>query len=257
MTKTPLKILILFVWLLALAGCGSFKNAVYIQDAELTDSLYTKNKPEYQVQPYDVLYIRILSDNTEVNELLNPMGGSGSNAVQAGALYISGYVVNEEGFIELPLIQGVEVAGMTIDQIEQKVRAKARQYIKEPFVSVKMANFRYSVLGEVNAPGFIEAPTAQMNILEAMARAGDITYYGNRREVLIMRQYPEGTQTFAIDLTDRNILGSPQMYLQPNDIVYVQPVKMAPFRARASDYLLILGAVTSTITAVALVITLL
>ena len=253
-----MKYLSLFLLSAILFSCGSYKNAVYIQDAELYDSLYTKHKPEYKVQPHDVLYIRILSDDADVNELFNPQSqGSGGNMVQPGAMYITGYLVDDGGFIELPVIKAIEVGGLTIPQIEARVKERAKLYIKEPFVSVKMANFRYSVLGEVGAPGFIEAPTAQMNILEALARAGDITYYGNRKEVLIVRQYPDGTKTFAIDLTDRKILDSPHLYLQPNDIVYVQPVKMAPFRARASDYLLILGAVTSTITAVALVVSLL
>jgi polysaccharide export outer membrane protein len=172
-------------------------------------------------------------------------------------MYYNGYSVNDSGFIEMPILDTIYVNNMTIDRAKERISEKADKYLKKAQIIAKLANFRFTVMGEVNAPGVKEVLDNQVNIMEALAYAGDITYNGNRQEVLIIRPTGEGSQTYRIDVTNRNLIGSEQYYIKPNDIIYVKPLRSTLFRERSSDYMFILSAISSVLSSTAIIINLL
>jgi polysaccharide export outer membrane protein len=124
------------------------------------------------------------------------------------------------------MIGKVKVAGLTLNETKRVIEDAAKQYFNNFFVSVKFGGIRFSVLGEVNNPGKFVILQEQLNIFEALANAGDLTTVANRREVEIVRQFPEGPKVYSIDLTDRNVLYSPYYFVQPNDVVYIKPLRV-------------------------------
>jgi polysaccharide export outer membrane protein len=136
--------------------------------------------------------------------------------------------VNDHGNIRVPVLGEIEVLGKTLDEVRQAVESKllSDYFNKEAtiFVSVKLAGFHYAINGEVNAPGSKVLMQEKVNIMEAIANAGDITITGDRKSVAVIRQYPQGAEIHTIDLTDRNAMKSAYYYLQPNDYIYVKPL---------------------------------
>ncbi len=149
--------------------------------------------------------------------------------VNAGGLYFSGFTVDDHGNIKFPILGSISVLGLTIEEIEEKVKTELlNQYFKETaqlFVTVKLAGFRFTVLGEVGGGGTKTLFQDKVNIIEALANSGDIKPTGNRKDVLIIRQYPQGQKIHHIDLTDLSAINSPYYYVKPNDMIYVKPLK--------------------------------
>ena len=133
---------------------------------------------------------------------------------------------------------------------------KADKYLKDAQIIVKLASFKFSVLGEVKSPGIKEISTNKVNIFEALAYAGDISYNGNRKNALIIRQTQRGSHTIRIDLTNKNLIASENFYIMPNDVIYIEPLGSTLFREKASDYTFVISAISSTLTAVVLVLNL-
>ena len=156
----------------------------------------------------------------------------------------------------MPLLDRIMVSGLTTDQARDSVRQRAMRFLKDPQVILKLANFKFTVMGEVKTPGVKQVTANQVNILEALAYAGDITYNGNRKKVLLLRQTAEGTRSYRIDLTDDNIMDHELYYIMPNDVIYVEPLGSTLFREQTSDYVFVISAITSTLTAIALILNL-
>ncbi|GAB2527077.1 hypothetical protein GCM10027085_16620 [Spirosoma aerophilum] len=136
---------------------------------------------------------------------------------------LTGYLINPDGTIELPLIGRMKVGGLNTVQIADLIRGQLRDYLKEPTVTIRNQNFRISVMGEVARPSLFTIPNEKINMLEALSLAGDITIYGRRDNVLLIRE-ENGLRTFTrIDLTSRDLFRSPYFYLRPSDVVYVEP----------------------------------
>jgi len=157
----------------------------------------------------------------------------------------------------MPLLEKIYVSGLNIDQISDSIKQKAFRFLKNPQVIAKLANFKFTVLGEVKVPGVKQVTANQVNIMEALAYGGDISYNGNRKKILLLRQTAEGTQSYRINLAKGNIVDSDMYYIMPNDIIYVEPLKSTLFREQASDYVFVVSALSSTLTAVALILNLL
>ncbi len=150
----------------------------------------------------------------------------------------SGYLVDNTGAIELPVLGKVAVAGQTANQVKDRLRESLREYLKEPTVTIRNLNFRISVMGEVMRPSLFTIPNEQITLLEALSLSGDITIYGRRENVLIIRE-EDGKRTFArVDLTRRDLFSSPYYYLHPNDVVYVEPGKARAATADRTNQLL-------------------
>jgi len=252
-------ILILSLSLL-LSSCNSYEKLTYLQDLKETRSTDTfeKNKPGYAIQAGDLLYVQIITENQEINQLFNPtMSQASSQNLRPESMFYTGYLVNDSGYIQMPLLEEIYVSGLNIDQIQDSIKDKAYHFLKNPQVIAKLATFKFTVLGEVASPGVKQITANQINIMEALAYGGDITYNGNRKNVLLLRQTDEGTQSYRINLTQGDIMRSDLYYIMPNDIIYVEPLGSTLFREQASDYVFVISAISSTLTAVALILNLL
>jgi len=253
------QLILLSVLSILLASCNSYKKLTYLQDIEETKgaSIFEKNKPSYQIQAGDLLYVQIITENQEINQLFNPFTSEASSQnLRAESMYYTSYLVNDSGYIEMPLLEEIFVSGLNIDQVQDSIKQKAYRFLKNPQVIAKLANFKFTILGEVNTPGVKQITANQVNILEALAYGGDISYNGNRKKILLLRQSDQGTQSYRINLAKGNIIDSELYYIMPNDIIYVEPIKSTWFREQSSDYMFVFTATTSTLTAIALILNL-
>jgi len=220
--------------LIAASSCTSHRQLVYLKnvDSVSAESFYPKNRPEYRIQTRDIMYVKIYSLNEDMSSLINQTIGSyQQNLFQnETSLFINGYAVSDSGNIEIPILGKVLVAGKTMDEAITAIRNRADQYLKDATVIVKLISFKISVIGEVNRPGTYNNFNNQLTVLEAISMAGDITDYGNRRKVLVLRPTADGTGSFRLDLTNSRILSSDGFFLLPNDIIYVEPIKNKSFR---------------------------
>jgi polysaccharide export outer membrane protein len=153
----------------------------------------------------------------------------------------------------LPILGKVNVAGYTVPEAHNIIQKVTDKYITNAIVELRLVSFKISVLGEVKRPGQLNVFNDKANIFEVISMAGDLTYYGNRHSILLMRSLPEGTKTYWLDLTDKNILTSDLFYLQPNDIIYVKPYRSTGFRLSLSDYSMLISTLTVTYTAILIV----
>ncbi|WGD34892.1 polysaccharide biosynthesis/export family protein [Olleya sp. YS] len=225
---------IMVVFSLLSTSCITNKDVVYLQDKGtiVDDSLQIQAlATPYRVQINDILSVSIKSTDSELKKLVEifqpteQVAGSGNSQ----NLYFNGFTVDLHGNIEFPILEKVNVLGFTTDEIEDKVKqALLDKYLKDVskiFVTVKLAGLRYTVTGEVGGGGVLTLFQDRVNIIEALANAGDISDTGDRKDVLVIRQYPNGQKIHHIDLTDKAAMKSPYYYIQPNDMILVKPLK--------------------------------
>lgn len=210
---------------LCLGGCTSSRQLTYFQSNTVADDTVTLfNRYVPTIKKGDVLSVQISSLNQEASAFFNPY--SAMSTGNASLPPASGYLVTDSGSVELPLIGRLPIAGLTNIQAAELIRGKIRNYLKEPTVNVRNLNFRVSVLGEVARPALFTIPNEELTLPEALGLAGDLTIYGRRDNVLIIRETEGNKRTFArVDLTRRDAFRSPYYALHPNDIVYVEPGK--------------------------------
>lgn len=218
---------------LFLFSCTSQKNLIYLQGTEdaAGESVYnypantTNYSPNYLLAEQDMLYIQI---NSNIGEEASKLFSSSTNTNYMNtdnAVFLNSFVVNKDGEISLPIIGNVYVKGLTIEQAENKIKEKAEEYVEGVIVSCKMVNYKVSILGEVTRPGTYTFYQPSVSVFDVIAAAGDLTYYGNRHRVKIVRKTPNEDIIYNIDLTESSILQNSKYYLQPGDIVYVEPNK--------------------------------
>ncbi len=182
----------------------------------------------YRLQSNDILSINIKTIDAELATIFS--NTTSQNVAQtADNIYFNGYTVDDHGNIRIPIIGEINVLGFTVEEVRKKIEKKLLdEYFKKEdkfFVNVKLGGFRYTINGEVGSPGTKTLFMEKLNILEAIANSGDITITGDRKDVKVIRQFPQGSETFSIDLTDASSSKSPVFYLQPNDYIYVKPLK--------------------------------
>lgn len=236
----------------AMVSCTRYKDLVLLQENEAlkADSLgyYPYQVPAYRIQQRDILYVRIISMNREVSEVMNATPTTAANIFNNEAsFYLYGYNVSDSGYVEIPIVGKVHVVGKTLEEAKKLIEHQTFLYLKDPTVIVKLISFKYSVLGEVNRPGIYTNFNNQLTVLEAISQAGDISPFGERRKVMVIRPGVDGTQTHRLDLTDKAILVSDGFFLLPNDIVYVEPVKSRNFRNNIPIWTLFLTSITTFI----------
>lgn len=229
-----------FVWFYLLIfglffnSCITNKDLVYLQDKGTTvdnsAQIQSLSTP-YRVQVNDILSISIKSSDSELKKLVEIFQPTeqASGLVNNQSLYFSGFTVDLHGNIEFPILDKINVLGFTTDEIETKVKqALLDKYLKDVskiFVTVKLAGLRYTVTGEVNGGGVLTLFQDRVNIIEAIANAGNIKDTGDRKDVLVVRQYPDGQKIHHIDLTDKAAMKSPYYFIKPNDMILVKPLK--------------------------------
>ncbi len=256
--KNPKISILLLLGLMAIS-CTQQRQLTILRDiGQESDTIYQKNKPAYHLQASDILYVRVITQDEEINKLFNPMfsQGNGTSTLQAGSMYLLGFEVKDSGYIEMPILKKIQVAGLTLDQAQDSITSVAFRYLKNPQIIVKLHSFEFSILGEVKSPGLKSYGTYELNLLEAIALAGDITYNGNRENIVLMRPGADEYQVFRLDLTDKNIVNSEQFFIQPNDVIYVEPLKSTLFRETAQDYLYFVSAIGSILSLIVLALSL-
>ncbi len=241
----------LFAFMIVHTSCTSHKQLVYLGnvDSVSADNFFPKNRPDYRIQTRDILYIKVYSLNEEMSNLINQTVGSYQQNLYQNetSLFINGYTVSDSGYVEIPILGRIHVEDKTVNEATNAIRTRAGQYLKDVTVIVKLVSFKFSVIGEVNRPGTYNNYNNQLTVLEAISMAGDITDYGNRKKVLVLRPASTGTHTFRLDLTKKDILSSDGFYLLPNDIVYVEPIHTKTFRINTPTISLLLTSISTLI----------
>lgn len=250
------KVLYLLLIISLFGSCASSKKLKYFQDMPEVQSgaeFEMTKFAEAKIQPDDILNIRVNTVDLEASEAINN-GNSvmPGNSVGIGnsvfSQMVTGYLVDQDGTVEIPVLGKIEVAGNTLLEAKAKIREKAEEYYKNATVSLRFSNFRLSVLGEVERPGTFIIPNQRVSILDAIAFSGDMSVYGRRNNVMLIRRDDKGKAVAVkMDLTSKDVFNSPYFYLRQNDIVYVEPARAKLLNADTSviRYLSLLASLVS------------
>lgn len=218
----------IFVCVIAIAGtsCVNTKSATYFNGLSSTDILYQARSLEPVIQKNDILSIVVNSLNSEASQQFNLYTiSSSTGAVNSGTVtQTSGFLVDQDGNIEFPILGTLKAAGLTKKELKTEIisRITKKNLLFEPVVSIRYLNYKVTVLGEVARPTVINVPGEKISLLEAIGLAGDLTTYAKRDNVLLIHEEAEGKRTTQrINLNDTAILSSPNFFLRSNDVVYV------------------------------------
>jgi polysaccharide export outer membrane protein len=248
-----LQLFVLAGLLLGLGGCVTQSKLPYLQTGSYSTQkpLQTENmRPVYKLQAGDVLSIRVQSVQPVLSDIFNVPGPQTITSSDPGTLYLTGYAVDDTGSINLPTVGRVKVQGLSMEEAQAFLQQKVAAYVRDANVLVKLLSFKITVLGEVRSPGRYFIYNPQATVFEALGMAGDLTEFGNRENIKLIRQTPKGSEVVLINLTDANLLKSPYYYLLPNDALYVEPMKARTSRGNATN----LGIVFAGISAVVLLL---
>lgn len=225
------KLYILFI-AFSIVSCIPNKNLVYLQNNKtesFTIEVDQNNAKSYRVQTNDILKISIKALDQKLVEMFNPSIGAGQSQMGPQALYFDGFTVNDHGNINVPVLGDVNVMGFTVEEVSEEIeRRLLEEYFTSEarlFVNVKLAGLRYTINGEIGSPGTNLLYQDKANIMEAIANSGDITMTGDRKNVQVIRKVPHGFETYYVDLTSSKAFESPVFYIQPNDYIYIKPLK--------------------------------
>ena len=242
--------------LLTLSSCASRQDLVYFQDEPLTEVNSMPSNFELKYKTDDLITIDVTGLDFEAvlpfnlpivaNNNGNLLNGQGNLRMQA-------YLIDAQGNIEFPVIGTVKIAGLTRAEATNMLKEKISEYVKDPIVNIRIANFTVTVIGEVNRPGTFTLQDERITLPEALGLAGDLTIFGKRDNVLLIREI-DGVKSFAkIDLTSIDVINSPAYYLTQNDIIVVEPnsarIKSSSFNPNTAIWVGVLGTL-ATLTAI-------
>lgn len=229
MKKFFLPIVVLTMVVL-LGSCSSGKDVPYFQNIDEISLAGSKGLYDAKIMPKDMLTITVSTTDPAAAAPFNLSVGNtvgASGQLSNGGGNLQGYLVDNDGNINFPVIGHMHVQGMTKSQCQDMIREKLLPYMaatENPIVTVRMSSYRVTVTGEVNRPGVIPVSTEKMSIVEALAQAGDLTVYGKRDNIMLIREDETGQKKMVrLNMNDANLINSPYYYLQQNDIIYVQP----------------------------------
>ena len=244
--KTNLQRLAILLLVATLASCVTTKKQTYLQyRGTPSDTVAAVTPSDYKVQPFDNLFIRVVTPDPKWSEMFNTMQTTNSiNVTELSADLIS-YPVDADGTISLPYAGKIMVAGKILSVITSEVEAALKGYIADASVTVKLINSYVSLIGEVKKPGRYPIYKDRMNIFQALAMGGDMDSYSNRQKVQVIRQTGRGNVVKEFALTDRSILSSEFFYVMPNDVIYAKPMKGKFFQMAAFPYSVILSTITT------------
>lgn len=238
---------------LSVVSCIPLAKTKYLQDKEGATPVYEFQtlRPEYKIRTGDYLYIRILTLDQKSNEIFANITGNGTNSGYLNyadqSLYLTSYLVNDSGYISFPLLGTIYARGQTVKEMEISLNERVSDIIKESSVVVKLVLYNFSVLGEVKNPGKYTVYNDHINIFEAIAMANDLTSFADRSRVQIIRTVGDKNSIVVLDLQSKDILSSPYYYLQPNDIIYVEPLKNKTYAFETFPYALIFSTITTAL----------
>lgn len=240
---------------LILSSCVTRKKLTYLQYSNIPDS---KNLPvrdlrvsvtpsDYKLMSYDILFIRVITPDPQWSALFNTSPTGAGGMVNEESAQLLGYPINGNGDIEIPFVGKVEAAGKTLSEIRVILDSVFRQYVNDAAITVRLVNNYITIIGEVRAPGRYPINRDLLNVFEALSGAGDISLYGNRQKVQLIRPSTFGPIVKEFTLKDRSILTSEFYYVMPNDILYVQPMRGVGFSTNASIFTLFLSTITTAL----------
>jgi polysaccharide export outer membrane protein len=203
------------------ASCGTAQKAVYLSDLDTAriNQLATADFVEPLIQTDDILSISV--------QTIDPAASAALNQIQATAGgSTSGFLVDKQGYIEMPMLGKVKVAGLPTTDAKEVIRTQAGKYYKDPTIQVRFANYKITILGEVARPASYTMPNEKVTVFDAISLAGDLTIYGKRENVMLIRNADGGKKDIVrLDLTSSDLISSPYFYLKQNDVLYVEPTK--------------------------------
>lgn len=214
-----------------LCSCGSTKDVAYLQNSDAVDLSPSQILYDAKIMPKDILNITVNTTTPEAAQPFNLTVRTVQNASTTATSYaqpvLQSYIVDNEGCVDFPIVGRLHLQGLTKSGAEQLIRDKIKPYMSKtenPIVTVRMINYKISVLGEVNRPGMFTVANEKINVLEALAQAGDLTIYGVRDRVKLIREDATGKKEIhTLNLNSADIINSPYYYMQQNDILYVEP----------------------------------
>ncbi|XOD68512.1 MAG: polysaccharide biosynthesis/export family protein [Flavobacteriales bacterium AspAUS03] len=211
-------------------SCISLKEIKYLQGdskLELSQNGYISNqKEEYKLQIDDILSIQIIARDPNLAALFgSQLTHTNVTQINEESFYINGLTLKSDGSIDIPVVGKIQVVNLNLDQAQSVIENKLYSLCKKDaiFVKIQLTGINYVIIGEVNKPGRYEVYKNQVTLLDAIAQAGDLPITAERKKIKIIRQYPEGKKIISVDITKESILNSPYYYLQPNDILIVDP----------------------------------
>lgn len=252
--KNFLSYAVLLLLLLQLSACVSKKDIIYFQN-DAIDQSKVSNSYKTIIKPDDVLQITITALDTEAVRPFNlsAVTYSTSSNSAIGVAQQQTYLVDTKGEIDFPVLGKLKVGGLTRDELIAFLKDKLEpDYILNPNINIRIANYKVSVLGDVRAPGSYSVPNERITILEAIALAGDLNLSGQRHNVIVHREEDSKKVQYQVDLLSKEIFTSPVYYLQQNDVVYVEPnyakIQSASANSNTSLFISVTGLLVSLIT---------
>lgn len=231
MKKVLSAFVVALTMIVVMGSCSGSKQVAYFQNADSISYAASRMLYDAKVMPKDQLTITVITTDPKASapfnlSVSNTIGTSGQLST-GGSGSLQGYLVDNEGNINFPIVGKLHVEGLTKNQCEDLIRRKIAPYLaatENPIVTVRMASYRVTVIGEVGHPGVVQVPTEKMSVIEALAQSGDLTIYGKRDNVMLIREDATGQkEVHRLNLNDANLINSPYYYLQQNDVIYVEP----------------------------------
>ncbi len=248
------KIVPLFIAIM-LFSCASRTDVVYYQNIDTINSQEKSSSYEIKIQPDDLLSIIVSAEDAEVAMPFNLGSTSGSN-VSSGQQTVQSYLVDSNGTIDFPILGQLKVSGSTRSEVLKMLQDKIAIYVKKPIINLRIMNFKVSVQGEVNSPGTYTVPSDRITLIEALTMAKDLTIYGKRNNILVIREV-DGVKSYnRVDITKADFIHSSFYYLAQNDVIYIEPNKSRISSAAVGASTgLIFSATSILITLITLIIT--
>ena len=233
------------------ASCVPQKKMLYLKEAQMAAENQSINyvnerSVNYKLQPGDNLFIRFVNTLDERSAAL--LNSGVSQLTSDASIYLQSYTLDEEGCIEMPLVGKIELQNLTVDEAKERLQIELDKYINQTTIIVKLSNFNLTVLGEVNRPGMYKVYQSQINLFEAVSLAGNMTNFAKIDQVRIIRQTDNGSEILTVDMGSADILASPYYYLKPNDIIYVEPLKIKQWGFTTFPYSTVISILSMAIT---------
>lgn len=247
--------LIIIALVLSITSCASTKKVSYFQDINAVGASQIKDMAQFTepvIQSDDILSIQIFSIDPQSTQVVNQassLSALGGNSANNSNQLIAGFLVDKNGEVELVGLGKLKLAGLTTFQAKNLIKQKAETLYKNPTIEVRFANFKVTVLGEVNRPAVYTMPNEKVTFLDALGLAGDLTIFGRRENVMLIRSQDGKKEFIRFDLNSTELINSPYFYLKQNDVIYVEPNKgkAASLNAARTQTFAIIGSALSVL----------
>jgi polysaccharide export outer membrane protein len=241
--------LCLYFLLLCCSACTTAKKLTLMNDLQPDETIKGLHPaPVYHIKPKDNLYVSISTPDLDLSKMTDPTGNGATLAMAyegPASRAVNGNVVDVDGNITLPMLGKVSVAGLTITQTEDTIRAIAKQYLKEATIKVRLLSFKITVLGEAKLPGIYYNYNDYITVLDAISLAQGTTDFVKLTNVLVLRPTRGGTKTYSLNLNSKTFLKSDAYYLQPDDVVILQPGKSKGLQQKLPAVGIVVGSISA------------